>query len=229
MNPNEKTFDQLNDKELLDLTEEQIEFYIKLKKAETGIRIIKCPEIPEYREIPKPDLTVYGAFGFYFDNLETAEEIVKLVNSKSPLALNVNYNYNYGSDKKYAKPFEGSLTEVDVKQVYSEEVYNSITNILSSNKKIEDAYNKLKEEYDEQNEKSQEIVDNIYSKIAEAKERKELYEDYVIRIKDYLRLSNGDITIAWNFFNKAYEIEPSIKNRIIESDEYINEVNSYKN
>jgi hypothetical protein len=98
---------------------------------------------------------------------------------------------------------------------------------LISNKKIEDAYKDLKNEYDQQEEASSEIVEKIYGAIIGARERKQQYEEYLTRIQEYLRLSNGDTTVAWNFFEKAYTIEPTVKNRILESEEYINAVAGY--
>lgn len=225
---NLKIFDQLTDNELLELTQEQIDWYIKLKKAESGIRIITCPTMPETREIPGTDLVLYDVSGFNFIDRETAEEVSKFINSKIAKAYTVDYDWGVGSDKKYAKPFTGNLVDVKLENVYSETTYNSIKNILISNEKIMRAFKDLKNEYDDMEEKATEIVDKIYNTINEARGRKQQYEEYVIRIQEYLRLANGDTKVAWNFFDKAYEIEPTVKNRIMESEEYNKAVDGYK-
>jgi len=224
---NQKLFEQLTDKELLELTQEQIDWYIKLKKAEAGIRIISCPAMPEYREIPKTDMILYDVVGFNFIDRETAEEVAKVINSFISKAYAVNCNWDVGSDFKYAKPFTGNLVDVKLENVFSELTYNSIKDILISNEKIKKVYNSLREEYNEMNDKATEIIDKIYETINLARTRKEQYEQYIIRIQEYLRLANGDTAVAWNFFEKAYEIEVAVKNKILESEEYLSAVAGY--
>lgn len=227
---NLKTFEQLTDNELLALTQDQIDWYIKLKKAEAGVRIVACPETPAYREIPDRDLILYDVCGFNFEDRETAEEVAKLINSKISKAFRVDYDYykGGGSDYKYAKPYDGNLVDVKLEKVYKNETYNAIRDILISNKKIEDAYRALKNEYDSQEESSAEIVQSIYDAISAARNRKQEFEDALVRIQEYLRLSNGDVVIAWNFYEKAYEITPAIKNRILENEQYLNAVAGYQ-
>jgi len=225
---NKKTFEQLTDVELLALSQEDIDWYVKLKKAEAGVKILNCPETPLYRDIPEKDLTVYQVCGYSFADKGTAQEIADLINSKNLNAMEVDYDYSHGSDYKYAKPYEGSLTNVEIKKVFTLATYTSIKDILISNKKIEDAYNKVKREYDNEEEKANEVTEIIYTTITEARERKVQQEEYVTRIQEYLRLSNGDTTIAWNFFDKAYSVETSVKTKILESKEYIEAVEGYK-
>jgi hypothetical protein len=226
---NQKPFEQLNDVELLELEQEQIDFYINLKKAEAGIKIIPCPETPKYREIPEKDLKLYHVSDFYFKDDETAQEIAKFINGKIDNALKTNYEWSVNNgDSKYAEPYEGNLIDVTIEMVYKKSTYDSIKDILISNGKIKAAYNTIKEAYDNENEKSTEIVDSIYEAIDKAKERKARREEYKKRIVEYLRLSNGDTDVAWNFFEKAYEIEPTEKNKILESEEYLEAVNGYR-
>ena len=225
---NQKPFEQLTDNELLELTQEQIDWYIKLKKAENGIRIISCPPMPETREIPATDLILFDVCGFNFIDRETAEEVAKFINSKIAKAYSVNYDWSVGGDKKYAKPFTGNLVDVKLENVFSEMLYNSIKDVMISNEKIMRAYKDLKNEYDDMEEKATEIVEKIYKVINEARARKHQYEEYIIRIQEYLRLANGDTKVAWNFFDKAYEIEPAVKNKIMESEAYQTAVSGYQ-
>lgn len=225
-----KTFEQLNDQELTSLTQEQIDFYIKLKKAETGIKIIALPDAPEQREVPAPDLEIFEVSGMSFTDRARAEEIAAAINKHITNALKVTYDYyRAGSDYQYAKPYEGSLETVEVKRVYSMPVYNSIKDIIASNKKVMDAWKEVERECKEEDEKASEIVDAIYDSIAKARERLEQFRNYKVRIVEYLQLANGDRDIAWNFFDKAYTVEPSVKNMIMESEEYQNAINSYIN
>lgn len=223
----EKQFELLTDAELLALTQEEIDWYIKLKKAEKGVKILICPATPEYRSTPDKDITTYEVNGYLFTDRTTAEEISNFINSKISTALKTNYNYNYGYDYKYVEPYEGNLSQVNTGNYYSKQVYDSIKDMISSNDKIKKAYEKVKEEYDAEEEKCTEIVDKIYEAVNKAKERKYQEDEYKIRIQEYLRLANGNTEVAWNFFEKAYTIEPQVKNKILESEEYTNAVKGY--
>lgn len=227
MDGQKKVFEQLTDVELLALTQEEIDWYIKLKKAEAGVRILKCPETPEYRSIPERDLTLFDVNGFNFIDKETAEEVANIINSHVTKAFRVDYDWNRGSEFKYAKPYDGTLVNVQIEKVFTKATYDSIKDILTSNKKIEEAYKKLKNEYDEQEEKSTELIEKVYNAISEARTRKEQSEEYIARIQEYIRLANGDVTIAWNFFDKAYSVDPSVKTKIMESDEYQTAIKGY--
>jgi hypothetical protein len=223
-----KTFEQLNDQELLALTDDQIEYYIKLKKAETGIKIISFPETPVYAEIPQPELEMYVVAGRVFNEKEKAEEIASVINKHLGSSFTKEYDYyRSGGNHKYAKPFDGSLETINIVRLYSMSTYNSIKDTIQSNKKIEDAYKEIKNAYDKEDEKASEIVEMIHSAIAKARECVQLFQNYKVRIVEYLQLANGNRDVAWNFFEKAYVVEPAVKNMILESPEYVNAVNSY--
>jgi hypothetical protein len=225
-----KAFEHLNDQELVALDQDQINHYIKLKKAETGIRIITLPDPPTYQDVPAPDLELYEACGFSFADKTKAQEIADTVNKHVSTALKIDYDWSRGgSDYKYAKPYDGSLETVEIKRAFSQPVYNSIRDIITSNKKIKDAWEVIKKEYDGEEEKAGEIVESIYDSITKARDRIELFRNYKVRIIEYLQLANGDRDIAWNFFDKAYSVEPSVKTMIMESQEYQDAINSYIN
>lgn len=225
-----KTFEQLNDSELVQLTQDEIDYYVKLKKAETGIRIINLPENPKYQDIPSPDLEMYEVSNYIFKEKEKAEEIANVINKHLSGAFTSSYDYyRSGSDTKYAKSYDGSLETVNIVRLYSQSMYNSIKDTVSSNKKIKEAYEKIEKEYDDENEKASEIVEKINQSIIEARERIQKFIDYKSRIVDYVKLANGDRDIAWNFFDKAYTVEPSVKNMIMESQEYKSAIDSYIN
>lgn len=222
-----KTFEQLNDSELVSLNQEQIDWYIKLKKAEAGVKIINCPEFPSYQSIPEPDLQLYGVAGRYFTTPEKANQVASAINVVLAESFSVDYNWHFDSKHKYASPYSGNLESVEIVRVYSRPVYDSIKDILASNKKIQEAYEKFKREYDDEDEKSTEIVDSIYEAINKAKERLEQFRNFKTRIIEYLQLADGNRDIAWNFFDKAYAVEPSVKTMIMESQEYQEAIKSY--
>lgn len=225
-----KTFEQLNDGELVTLTQEQIDEYIKLKKAEQGIKILVMPTYPAIREIPEPETTVYEVAGYSFLTPEPAQEICEIINKHASKQRECTYDWNINRDTYYEKPKSYiSMESVSIKKVFSQEKFQEIKDILKSNKLIKDSYEKVKEEYDEENEKASEIIENIYEQIQKAKDRIEIFREYKLRIVDYIKLANGDTNIAWNFFDKAYVVEPSVKNMIMESEEYQDAIKSYIN
>ena len=105
--------------------------------------------------------------------------------------------------------------------------YNAIKDAIQSNKKIEDSYKEIKKAYDDEDEKASEIVETIREAISKARERVRQFQECKIRIVEYIQLANGNRDVAWNFFEKAYVIEPAVKNMILESPEYVNAINSY--
>lgn len=216
-----KSFDDLNDTELLALTQDQIDHYIKIKKAETGIKLMVRPEVPTYQPVPDKDLDVYEVSGFFFKEREPAEEIASVINKHILNALKVTYDYYRGdTDYRYAAPYSGALENVSVSRIYSGPLYQTIKDTIASNKKIKEAYEEVEKAYDDEEEKAIEIVDAVYLAIREARERLEKFNNYKKHIVEYLTLANGDTAIAWNFFDKAYTVDETIKAAIMESEEY---------
>lgn len=223
-----KPFEQLTDKELLELTNEQVDYYIKLKKAENGVRILEEPEIPKYREIPETDVVLYCVAGRCFLNQEIATEIANKINEHISESYKADYDYyNGGSETKYARLDDSSIEDVRIERVYDKKTYDSIRDVVASNKKIKEQYEKIKGEYDDETAKAKELVDNIYDAISQARERLEQFNEYKIRIVEYLRLANGNVEVAWNFFDKAYLVDTQVKSKIMESEEYTTALDGY--
>lgn len=225
-----KTFEQLNDAELVDLTDEQIADYIKLKKAEQGIKILQQPEAVSLRQIPEANTVVYEVSGRYFLEKEPAEEICEVINKHSHKQRDVTYDYHINSSVKYERPKSyNNLENVSVSKVFSQETFNEIKDILKSNSMIEKSYETVMEEYKAEEEKAAELTESVYEQIQKAKDRIAQFQEYKVRIVDYIKLANGVTDIAWNFFDKAYAVEPSVKGMIMESEEYKSAIASYIN
>jgi hypothetical protein len=224
-----KTFEHLNDTELVELEQDHINHYIKLKKAESGVKLLTLPDTPTYQDIPVPDVELYEVAGYAFADKARAQEIADAINKNISSAFKLDYDYwgSGTSDYKYAAPYNGSLEAINIQRAFSQPVYNSIKTVIASNKKVREAWDKLKKEYDAEDEKSTEIVNGIYDAINAAKDRLVQFRTYKARIVEYLQLANGDRDIAWNFFDKAYSVEPSVKSMIMESEEYQSALNSY--
>lgn len=225
-----KNFEQLNDAELVALNDEQISDYIKLKKAEQGIKILQCPEYPTLRALPEADTIVYTVASMSFLDKEPAEEICEIINKHAHKQRDVSYEWGISRDVKYEKPKSyNNLESVSVEKVFSQETYNEIKDVIKSNEMIKKSYESVLKEYKDEEEKATELIDSIYETIQKAKDRIAQFKEYKVRIVDYVKLANGVVDIAWNFFDKAYAVEPSVKNMIMESNEYKEAVASYVN
>lgn len=223
-----KPFNQLGDKELIALTEPEIEYYINLKKAETGVKLIAPPEVPTYQTLPEKDFVVYGAAGFYFDTQEAAQAVAFAVNQQASGLYNLSYDY-YNSDRKdqYASKDESDLAAVTVTHCYSRATYDRIKHIMASNKRIKEAYETMEQEYKAEVDKSTDLIADIRNAISNAYDRIAKIESYKDYIREYLRLANGNAETAWNFFKKAYTVTPEEENKILESEEYLEALRSY--
>ena len=101
-----KKITELSEKEILDLTIEDVELMIKLKKAEEGIKLLPKPKEPIYFDIKAPDVVVYSCI-LFGDNLvfEDIEELNKVINVIKNTASKYRLEYNWNklsSDFKYA-------------------------------------------------------------------------------------------------------------------------------
>lgn len=216
-----KALENMTDAELTALTDEEIDDIIKLKKAEAGIKILRLPVYPELRPIPTPDVEVYEVAGYAFTDKEIAQKFANDTNDVIPSAVRVGYDYWHGSSRQeYVTGKEASLVQIEVKHVHSSLQYASIKDAVTSNKRVEEAYEKVKKEYDEEEERAKDIASGVFDRVQGARDRINEVAGHVEHIVEYLKLSNGDVEVAWNFLKKAYVIDPEVENQVRASEEY---------
>jgi len=206
--------DELTDKEILALSEEDIVLMIKLAKAEAGIKLVAMPTEPWYIKIPAPNEVVYmcGLFGesLCFNNVSDAEDIIDFIGKKSVRAIDHNYNDGgnlYRAQEISSKLYGKEWNVIESKKVYSKELYSEITDAIKVNRDLKSDYEKELKIYKASIEESREIVTKIRSKVSDVLAEHYRLQDLCKKMKnDYMPLAGGTETIAMNFLTKAYSL-----------------------
>ena len=218
---------ELSEKEILALTAEDIEFMIKLRKAEEGIRFVPRPKEPEYNEIPEPDETVFMCelFGttLCFKSLAQLTALIDLIYKSDSKCL-IDYDYNRGGSEYFyllsemKKSYNADWNSTNSKRVYSLKLYNYIVDKIAHNKKIREEYNKENEVYENFLSNSKEIETEIKGKYREVVNKYNNLTSLCLKMKnDYLPLAAGNEEIAFNFLIKAYPMNAEEQGYVLEN------------
>lgn len=215
-----KNINELSDKEIIKLSNEDLELMIKFKQAQAGIKIIEKPVEPKYKDLPKPDISLYQVKGYEY--LFTSEKIaLGLANflrehsnelRKSEFGYNTGYEYKFSS--KLSTGRFGDQVSIEAVSLYSKEVFDGISEVIAENKKLKDIYDNEKKQYDENREEVKAIESEIWDCFHEARERVENQEKMLERFKEYLVLAENNQKMAWAFLEKAYTLDESVKDYI---------------
>lgn len=208
--------EEMNSKEILALSESDLERLKKLALAEAGVKIIEKPIEPEYETMPEKEETWYRVDGFGYDDLyktpEDAKKVCDLLNS-----IDI-YTSDYRSevvkiktDYNNQKPIINFLIE----KRYSARQIAEVKEIENRNKILKDNYNKLKKEYDENYESYSEVVDKISDKYISIVQK---YAEFDRLYSKYLEYKEIDKTKAMEFFEKAYTVTDECKEYIKEKE-----------
>jgi len=221
-----KKLEELTELEIKDLSYDDIELLIKLRKAEEGVKFITRPIEPDLPTVEDPDMIVYSCKilgdNIVFGDMKDVTEAVTLL-QKITKKYKLDYNYSKtGSDKKFAstnldKGICSGETLYDIKsqRVYSVDLYNKVADIISDNDKLNKQYEKELKEYNSSVDDAKWIATEIKDKVYEVQKKYQQLADYCYYFKrDYLPLAGDDETIAMNFIIKAYGLN-------IEQQEYI--------
>lgn len=230
-----KQITELTEKEILALTESELQTMVKLQMAEKGVKILSIPLEPKYEEVPKPteELHTVSGFTYSFKDVADANKLSSAIRDVAQNCLNYDYNYKIGSDFKFIKSLEnyskdhlGSITPV---KCYSKEVYNEVVEIGQRNQALKEEYSALLDEYNKAHSESQEIKDEIYGRYYDV--QKKYYDMGIIkaRYEEYLSLADGDVTMAMKFLKKAYSVDEETEafittNEIVEVDKPVKKV-----
>ena len=212
-----KKINELTEKEILNLSEEEIQKMIKLRLAEEGIKIMDLPKKPELFEITKPDTIVYQitALGesISFADINEANSVLDLLLKCSSIGR-VDYDYNkLGSDYKYFEKgktmryYDSNGLEIKSLSVYSMKLYAEITDFAVQNKKMQEQVEKEIKEYNEINAECSDIISEIRERVSDVKTKYDRLNTLIFKLKnDYLPLADNNQEIAMNFLKKAYSI-----------------------
>jgi hypothetical protein len=221
-----KKFEELTEKELLNLTEGEISFYIKLKMAEEGVKFLKEIEEPKYEEIPPYDSKAYvvGVLmdAVVFNNIKDAETVADTLRKIKMHRLRT--DYNSGDYIKYKeevdKPaYDWDFFDIRVIDSYSPELYKEVKKLIKYNKELEKNYKNEFEKYQEEIRKRQIIENSILDKISEVKEKYDKLDNYAsIFYNEYLPLAENNKDLAMKFMKKAYNLTKDEEEYIFKND-----------
>lgn len=206
-----RTFSELTELEIRDLTDEQVEQFIKLEFAENGVKLMEEPCEPEYIQSPKGDITHYLVGSFRFKDRDEADKVAATLR-----ACNSMIGYTYKSDFVIEQPLE-RYNEVCVTEqnVFNVQRIKKISDINSKNKEAESIYESALTIYEENEKLAEPIRLEIYSKVNGIKSKFNHMDRLAIKFEsEYLPLADGDTDKAMAFFKKAYEVNE-------ESEKYI--------
>lgn len=197
-----KKFEELSQEELIELTPEQIEFYVEYAVAVAGIPKLTCPVEPVQVEIglvKKHDIWSIG--GIYSCDAVLIEQIYQLIKSSDQLVA-VNYNFECGYSERYYEFIKPYCVERFV--ACDRDTYRDYEVRLKKYKKDYEQYGKEKKIFFENYKEVEVIREGIEEKIELAISVRDKFLFHVDKFRDYLRLSQGNEEIARAFFEKAF-------------------------
>jgi hypothetical protein len=207
-----KKIEELTEREIIDLKDDEINKMVRLLCAENGIKIISAPEEPEYEKIPEEDLVAYriDRFNYIFLDKEEAEQVCVLLSKLQSFK-----DYSYFCNCKFlveqdATPF----FSVQKIKVYSSHTQKVVLPLIERNDKIQEDYNKEIEEYNSEKKKMDMISSQIWNRVNNVRDEYANMERLWNIYKDeYLSLTE-DESMAMEFLKKAYMVNPKTKNFI---------------
>jgi hypothetical protein len=199
-----KSYTDLTDNELVNLTEDEIKRYIDYECAQKGIALLpKNPEKPQLGK-PEPDVTYYIIGDFLLYEQKEALDLLEFL-QKLKLASLEN---RYDKDKKIKPISEYDMPKIQTGCAYSKEKFTEIQDEIKKYNETMEMYNELKDEYDKAYNGRKDVIKEINTLINDARKaisRKDFLREQWTRYND---LAEGNTAIALNFMLKAYpEVE----------------------
>jgi len=202
-------FKDLTDKEILSLSDAQIDNYILLAKAEAGIKLLEYPVEPKYTAVTLPDITMYYSSMIGDEVGSTKQEDIHKLNTllKTMVVLRRQYKSvkNTNGYAYVAATRDNNEATLSSISLYSEKLYSTIEPIDTKNKQLKAEYDKLLKEYKDNDNLAKDIVDEIRDKVsAVVNNHNNIVNAYNLTVNTYLPLAEGNIVVAVKFLRNAY-------------------------
>jgi len=196
-----KTINDLTHEELINLTEEQIQFYINLAIAEEGIKPCPVPIEPNLINSGIVATEVFYEFGgTFFKNKADAVAVSQME------IFRTEYDYGAGYSHKWAeRNIDGKIEE---RRFYKKEDVLRVAGLLQDMEKKRGIYNSAKSEYDKYLRKTTSCREHVWNIVNDAKDKEERIQNAQKAIENYKELAQGDEEVALRFFEKAFNDEP---------------------
>lgn len=216
-------FKDLTDKEVLSLSDAQIDNYILLAKAEAGIKLLDYPVEPKYAAVPPPDITMYYSTLVGENVGSTKKEDIDKLNALLQTIHVIRRQYR---SIKTANGYAYIAASRDSEQatlssiaLYSEKLYATIEPVDSKNKQLESEYKALLEEYKVNDNLSKDIVEEIRDRVsAVVNNHNKVVAAYNQLVNTYLPLAEGNIIVAIRFLRNAYNYSDTFMSDIYAYD-----------
>lgn len=207
-----KRYSEMTNDELLALTSEQTDMLVELEFAHEGIIPRERPTEPDYHEIPKPTHKLWKVNGQLYNSPEDAQAVAGIHCACTDYESGCGYEYQYLESD--GTEIENTITSVFV---YSRDEYAKLTTDLKDNKSLKRMYDTALSDYKEWVKQTSKIRDRVCDAIRSASNHQYQLQCAQQQMERYIQLASGDITIAINFFNKAYDNVPvDIKNAVLD-------------
>ena len=197
----------MTDRQVLALTDREVDKLVNLRKAKDGIKLMVLPVEPDYEEKIEKDCTFYkirNLNNFLFIDRAVAGELADGIKKHLKGAYYARYSHNPQLISKL-DVYDQREAEVTLEEekFYSPAVMQEAGAINKRNSSAREAYEKLKSEYDKYVEDTQWIIDEIWDKVLEVRRKYQTLAALQIDYKEYLVLADGDEKIATAFLKKA--------------------------
>ena len=208
--------EELTDEQLVNMTEDEVNYRVRLRMAEEGVPILPEPVEPPEAVLPEPD----GQFwetnvfeGFLFNSVEDVQSAFDYFKE---LAVCKKHDPYHGPKTfvrdLLAQKYSGEVEEFTIIPIAirSKEQLNELEPSIDAHRRIRIKYEEELRAYRESKKSASKIEESIRGPIAEAVNRQYMREQSEYRMKEYMELSKGDFDIALGFYKKAYSPEDYI-------------------
>lgn len=209
-----KRISEMDETELLALTDEQIDKLIDYECALEGVPMLPAHPGPEPNRVDlKPDATAYEIAGIFTLNADHAAKILEAIN------LGQIYKESYpGGDynTKYLTPLlqgDYSMPKIESKIRHSAEQWDKIKGPYKEYTARKSVWEKLNKEYQGAITSRASINKNCWEFVLEARDHASQREVFRQEFKIYLDLAEGNPQIAFGFLTKVKDLSdfPELK------------------
>lgn len=197
-----KTFDELATEEILALTDSEIERYINLECARSGVPLLP-PEPGPGPEKPttEKDVTLYAVGSFEFREQEAALRIADAINAERPVAT------KYASGPSYQRIIDGpaDAASVTANTYYSCERWAEVGSELLAYEEAHRRWEAERDEYTKAVKARDGAAEWIWNRIGEVREEERQRRRTVALLERYVELADGDEAVARKFL---LDVEP---------------------
>lgn len=194
----------MSDKEIYNLTDEEVDRLVRIRYAEEGIKFLEEPPI---LKLAKNKSLSFEKYAYVLDNLGIAvmnqDDAIKVSNFLSNFDIyKTGYDFTLSQDVIDKKIEIYNIKHIPVFDTKGLEDYKAIE---AANRKIREKHEKEVKEYKGNLRAMQNIYNEIWGKVNEVRARLDEWNRLKkIFVNEYLPLVDGDTDKAMIFFKKAY-------------------------